>query len=104
MERQERCRLYGEQSSLGGTCALGRLQRRVHVLKTLSADDGSLRTLPRCQSYSTILAVVLASTSPPRSSRPPARASCARKSSGESQLFSLYARRCARVAADVRRL
>ncbi len=40
------------------------------------------------------MAAVLASGSPPRSSLPPARASCARKSSVSVQLWILYARRC----------
>mmetsp|Transcript_19934 Transcript_19934/g.60246 ORF Transcript_19934/g.60246 Transcript_19934/m.60246 type:complete len:320 (-) Transcript_19934:764-1723(-) len=48
---------------------------------------------PRCQSYSTILAAVLRSGSPPLSRRPPWRASCVRKSSVSVHCFSLYARR-----------
>ncbi len=49
----------------------------------------------------TIFAAVLRSGSPPRSSRPPCRASCVRKSSAPAQAFSLYARRC---TADQHRL
>ena len=46
---------------------------------------------PRCQSYSTILAAVLRSGSPPLSSLPVSLATCCRKSSGLSQLCTLYA-------------
>mmetsp|Transcript_5068 Transcript_5068/g.17617 ORF Transcript_5068/g.17617 Transcript_5068/m.17617 type:complete len:200 (-) Transcript_5068:1164-1763(-) len=47
---------------------------------------------PRCQSWSTILAAVLRSASPPLWSRPVARASCARKSWWSAHFLILYAR------------